>query len=89
MNLDRTIGNIFGYLSIAMTLFLWAFILSTSSAALTQNIFDTTPGTRGGVVSLFLFSLLLPLFAARKNSKLWLLMLLNPAAWILFLKLRP
>ncbi len=88
MNLDRTIGNILGCLSIAIALFLWAFLLSTSPEEFSRTIFDTTRGTHGGVVALFLFSLLLPLFAARKHSKLWLLMLLNPAAWLLFLKLR-
>jgi hypothetical protein len=88
MNLDRTIGNILGCTSIAVALFLWAFILSTSPAEFNRNIFDATPGTRGGIVGLFFLSLLLPPFATWKNSKLWLLMLLNPAAWLVFLKLR-
>jgi hypothetical protein len=89
MNLDRTIGNILGYLSIAVALFLWAFLLSTTPAEFSQNIFNPTLGTHGGIVGLFILSLLLPPFASRKNSKLWLLMLLNPAAWLVFLKLRP
>jgi hypothetical protein len=88
MSLDRTIGNTLGCLSIVVALFLWAFILSTSPAQFNRNIFDSTPGIRGGIVSLFFFSLLLPPFASWKNSKLWLLMLLNPAAWLVFLKLR-
>jgi hypothetical protein len=88
MNLDRTIGNILGCTSIVVSLFLWAFILSTNSEELSRNIFDATPGTRGGIVGLFFLSLLLPPFASWKNSKLWLLMLLNPAAWLVLLKLR-
>ena len=87
MNLNRTIGNILGCTSIAISLFLWAFILSTAQEEFTKNVFDVG-GDRGGIIGLFFLSLLLPPFAAWKNSKLWLFMLLNPVAWFAFLKLR-
>ena len=87
MNLNRTIGNILGCTSIAISLFLWAFILSTTQEEFTRNLFYGS-GSHGGIIGLFFLSLLLPPFAAWKNSKLWLLMLLNPVAWLVFLKLR-
>ena len=87
MNLNRTIGNILGCSSIAIALFLWAFILSTAPQEFHRSVFNA--GFRYSILSLFIFSLVLPPFASWRGSKLWLLMLLNPAAWLLFLELRP
>jgi hypothetical protein len=76
MNLGRTIGNILGYLSILISAFLWTFALSTG--------LNELPNPR--IEMLLILGLFLPPFAARRNPKWWLLMLLSPIAWYIVFK---
>jgi hypothetical protein len=73
-SLDRTIGNILGGLAVADMLFLWAFFFFSPTDAMSYFFLARR------IIALFVFSILLPPFAAWKSSRLWLLMLLNPLA---------
>lgn len=75
--MNQTTSNIFGGLSILISIFLWTF-------ALFANTYDLPGRFKYYPVMLGLFALVAPMVAAWYGSKWWLLMLLSPVMLYLF-----
>ncbi len=75
--MNQTTSNIFGGLSVLISLFLWSF-------ALFANTYDLLGRFQHSPIVLGLSALAAPIIAAWYGSKWWLLMLLSPVMLYFF-----